>query len=86
MLDGIGSVTLRSGRTLPVTYQFDTHHERHWVGYLIVETAHTDPSEFSYKILLYCEDGTAVELAVTDWTDRHMAVIGRPLPKLDRVA
>ena len=86
MLNGTGSVTLRSGRTLPVIYQFGTHQERHWVGYLIVETALTDPSEFSYKVLLHCDGGTAVELAVTNWTDQHMTVVGRPLPELDRVA
>jgi hypothetical protein len=86
MLNGIGAVTLRSGRTLPVRYQFGDPREHHWVGYLIVETAHTDPSEFAYKILLHCDEGTAVELAVTNWTDRHMAVVGRPLPALDRAA
>jgi hypothetical protein len=86
MLNGIGAVTLRSGRTLPVEYQFGDHQEHHWIGYLIVETAHIHPSEFADKILLHCDEGTAVELAVTDWTDRHMAVVGRPLPALDRAA
>lgn len=86
MLNGIGSIALRSGRTLPVTYQFGAHQEHHWIGYLIVETGHTDPSEFSYKVLLHCEDGIAVELAVTNWTDRCMTVVGRPLPQLDKVA
>lgn len=86
MLNGTGSVTLRSGRMLPVVYQFGTHQERHWVGYLMVATALTDPSEFSYKVLLHCDGGTAVELAVTNWTDQYMAVVGRPLPELDRAA
>ena len=86
MLSGIGSVTLRSGRALPVKYQFGTHQEHHWAGYLIVDTALTDPSEFSYKVLLHCDGGSAVELAVTNWTDRYMAVVGRPLREFDRAA
>lgn len=86
MLNGIGSITLRSGRVLPVHYQFGAHEDHHWVGYLIVETAHTDPSEFSFKVLLHCDEGRAVELAVTNWTDRYMSVVGRPLPALDRAA
>lgn len=86
MINGIGSLTLRSGRTLPVNYQFGSHQEHHWVGYLIVETGNTDPSEFSYKILLHCDGGRAIELAVTNWTDRYMAVVGRPLSALDRAA
>lgn len=86
MLNGIGSITLRNGRILPVKYQFGTHQEHHWVGYLIVDTERTDPSEFSYKVLLHCDGGSAIELAVTNWTDRYMAVAGRPLPELDRAA
>lgn len=86
MLNGFGSVTLRSGRTLPVEYQFGTQQKHYWAGYLIIDTAHTDPSEFSYKVLLYCDDGSAVELAVTDWTDRYMTVVGRPLPAFDKAA
>ena len=86
MLNGIGSITLRSGRALPVRYQFGVHQAHHWVGYLIVETAHTDPSEFSYKILLHCQGGMAVALAVTNWTDLYMTVVGRPSPALDRAA
>lgn len=86
MLNGTGSITLRSGRTLPIEYEFGTHHEHHWVGHLIVDTTDTDPSEFAYKVLLHCDGGSAVELAVTNWSDRCMTVVGRPLPKLDRAA
>ncbi|MGN6099241.1 MAG: hypothetical protein ACTHP8_23780 [Bosea sp. (in: a-proteobacteria)] len=86
MLTGTGSVALRSGRRLPAKYQFGTHEEHHWVGYLICDTQIVDPSEFSCKILLQCESGIAIELAVTDWMDRYMVVVGRPLPEFDRVA
>lgn len=86
MLNGSGSVTLRSGRRLSAKYQFGTHQERHWVGYLICDVSSADPSEFSYKILLHCNDGIAIELAVTNWTDRYLAVIGRPLPEFNQVA
>ena len=86
MINGIGSITLRSGRTLPIEYEFRTHQEDHWVGYLIVDTTNTDPSEFADKVLLHCDGGSAVELAVTNWTDQCMTVVGRPLPKLDRAA
>lgn len=86
MINGIGSITLRNGRTLPARYQFSVNQEHHWVGFLIVDTALTDPSEFCYKILLHCDGGSAVELAVTNWTDRYMTVVGRPLPELDRAA
>lgn len=86
MLNGTGAVALRSGRRLSTTYQFVTHQENHWVGYLICDTEFIDPSEFSYKILLHCEGGIAVELAVTNWTNRYMAVVGCPLPEFDKVA
>ena len=86
MLNGAGFVTLRSGRKLSAKYQFGTHQEHHWVGYLICDTGSADPSEFTDKVLLHCEGGTAIELAVTNWTDRYMAVVGRPLPEFDRVA
>lgn len=86
MLNGTGSITLRSGRKLSVKYQFPTHQEHHWVGYLIVDSEYIDPSEFSYKVLLHCNGGIAVELAVTNWTNRYMAVVGRPLPEFDQVA
>ncbi|MCO5092762.1 hypothetical protein [Bosea sp. (in: a-proteobacteria)] len=86
MLNGTGSVTLRSGRRLHAKYQFGTHQEHHWVGYLICDTETADPSEFSYKILLHCEGGIAIELAVTNWTDHYMAVVGRPLPEFNQVA
>ncbi|QEL23622.1 hypothetical protein FQV39_14295 [Bosea sp. F3-2] len=86
MLNGTGSIALRSGRRLSAKYQFGTHQEHHWVGYLICDTGNTDPSEFTYKILLHCDGGIAVELAVTDWTNQYMAVVGRPLPEFDQVA
>jgi hypothetical protein len=84
MLNGIGSITLRSGRKLSAKYQFSTHQDRHWTGYLIVDSEYIDPSEFGYKILLHCADGGAVELAITNWTNQYMAVVGRPIPEFDQ--
>lgn len=86
MLVGIGSIILRSGRRLPVKYEFGSHPDHLWVGYLILDVARIDPSEFSDKVLLHCDGGSAVELAVTGWTDQCMAVVGRPLPELDWAA
>ncbi|KRE15691.1 hypothetical protein ASE63_15665 [Bosea sp. Root381] len=85
MLTGNGTITLRSGRALAAQYQFHTHRTGLWTGYLICDSSTTDPSEFADKVLLFCADGAAVELAVTSWTDHDMAVVGRELPVLDRV-
>ena len=86
MLNGTGSITLRGGRNLSVKYQFSMHREHHWVGYLIVDSEYIDHSEFYYKVLLHCDGGIAVELAVTNWTNQYMAVVGRPLPEFDQAS
>lgn len=37
----------------------------------IIETAHTEPGEICGKVLFHCDRDTAIERAVTHWTDQY---------------
>jgi NADH:ubiquinone oxidoreductase subunit F (NADH-binding) len=86
MISGKGTLFLRGGRRIAVGYQFGSHHDETRGGYLLCDTSTFDPGSFCDKLLLTCEDGTSVEVAVVHFGDRHLAVVGHALPAVHDAA
>jgi hypothetical protein len=74
---GKGTLELRSGRTLTLEYQFGSDYGDTRAGYLLCDASSFDPEEFCHRLVLKCDDGTEVVLAVMYSSDRHLAVTGR---------
>lgn len=47
------------------------------VGHLRCDTSKLESTAFLYPLLLKCEDGTDLDIAVTNYSDRHLSFVGR---------
>jgi len=80
MYVGKGTLVLRDGRTLPLTYQFGSDCDDTRAGYLFCDTSDVDPAALYYRLRVICEDGTQIIVAVMHSSDRYLAVTGRVEP------
>ena len=86
MISGKGSLVLRYAGTTPVEYKFGTDYDDTRSGYLLCDTSQVDPSALCNRLTLVCADGAEVLVALTDVSDRHLAVVGRVLPGHQKAA
>ncbi|HEV7257753.1 MAG TPA: hypothetical protein VGN82_08220 [Bosea sp. (in: a-proteobacteria)] len=86
MITGKGSLLLRRAGRIAVDYQFGGDYDDTRTGYLLCDTTEIDPSALWGRLTLQCEDGAEVVFAVVNFSDRHLAVIGRVLPPDDLAA
>jgi len=76
MHTGKGHLILRDGRRLTLNFQLGSNFDGVRSGYLHLNTTSIDPAFYGDKMALLCEDGTAVSVVVTHFSDRHLAVSG----------
>ena len=79
MHTGKGSLVLRNGRRLPLTFQFGSDYDDTRAGHLLCDTSALDPALLQDRLHVVCDDGTAIVVAVMHSSDRHLAVTGRVL-------
>ncbi len=79
MIAGKARLSLRDGSRVDVIYQFAGEYDDRRVGYLLFDTTRYDDGQFCHRLMLDCEDGASVVLAVMNRSDRHLAVHGRVL-------
>ena len=77
MVTGKGTLTLRQAGSIDVEYQFGGAYDDTRIGYLVCDTSAIDPAAFCDRLLLRCDDGSEVIVAVMHSSDRHLAVVGR---------
>jgi len=80
MYSGKGTLLLRDGRRLPLSYQFGSDYDDTRAGYLFCDTSDVDPAALCYRLRVICEDGTQIVVAVMHSSDRYLAVTGRVAP------
>ncbi|QEL22095.1 hypothetical protein FQV39_05600 [Bosea sp. F3-2] len=80
MYTGKGTLVLRDGQTLPLSYQFSSDYDDIRAGYLFCDTSDVDPAELGYSLRIICEDGIQIDVAVIHSSDRYLAVTGRVAP------
>ncbi|AZO81846.1 hypothetical protein BLM15_29500 (plasmid) [Bosea sp. Tri-49] len=79
MLTGKGYLNLRDGHKTEVSYQFAADYDGHRAGYLHFDTAAFDDISFCRRLIVDCDDGSSVVVAVLNRGDKHLAVTGRVL-------
>lgn len=79
MVTGKGELVIRGGRRLSLSYEIGSAIGDQRSGYLIGDVSTIDPGVFCEKLQLHCDDGTWIELAVTQFSDRHIAFVGKVL-------
>jgi hypothetical protein len=77
MVIGKGTLILRSGRQLPVEYQFGGAFDDTRLGYVLCDTSGVDPAALWERLRLVCDDGNELVVAVMHAGDRYLAVTGR---------
>jgi hypothetical protein len=80
MLIGKGTLIMRNGRRLSVTYRFGSDYDDRRAGYLLCDTSQIDPAALCDRLHVICDDGTDVVVLVLHSSDQHLGVIGRVLP------
>jgi hypothetical protein len=78
MITGKGALITRSQR-IALNYQLSTKGGKVRTGNLICDTSALDHGIFCERLTLECEDGTAIDIAVTCIGDRHMCFVGNVL-------
>lgn len=81
MITGSGSLVLREGRRIPLVYSFAAEYDDWRIGHLDCDTSTVDPAAFFDRLIVQCDDGTTVLLAVMHHSDAYIAVTGRVLSR-----
>jgi hypothetical protein len=79
MITGEGTLILRDGRRIPLAYSFAPAYDDLRVGRLSCDTSSVDPAAFFDRLVVHCDDGTSILVAVMHHNDTYIAVTGRVL-------
>lgn len=79
MITGKGTLILRDGHRLPLSFQFGSDYDDIRAGYLFCDTSALDPALLQNRLTVICDDGTDIVVAVMHSSDRYLAVTGRVL-------
>lgn len=74
---GKGTLALRDGRVIELTYYFANKLAEARDGYLVCDARQIDPSDFLNGLTVTCDDGASILVAVMHQSDRYLAVTGR---------
>ncbi|CAN7620502.1 hypothetical protein [Bosea sp. LjRoot237] len=86
MITGNGRLMLRSGSELAVSYQFSSDYDDRRAGYLFCDLSEVEVGAFCSRLELACEDGSVIVLAVMNFSEKHLGVVGRVLTPSDAEA
>jgi hypothetical protein len=77
MFTGKGELITQSGSRIPLTVNMVGTDGPARMGRLSCNTSALEPKALLHPLKLQCEDGTSVDIAVTNYSDRHISFIGR---------
>jgi len=77
MFSGKGELITPSGNRVSLTINMVSLDGPGRVGHLRCNTAEFEPMVFLYPLQLKCEDGTSLDIAVTNYSDGQISFIGR---------
>lgn len=77
MFTGKGELITQSGTRVPLTFNIISEDGPGRTGHLRFNTDTLEPSAFLFPLRLTCEDGTRLDIAVTNYSDRHISFVGR---------
>ncbi len=77
MFTGDGELITQSGNRIPLTVNMVATGGPGRVGRLCCDTSTLEPTALLRPLKLQCEDGTSVDIAVTNYSDQHIAFVGR---------
>jgi hypothetical protein len=81
MITGKGTLVLRSGRNIPVEYQFGGKFDDTRIGYLVCDASEIDTLSLCERLRVICDDGSELLVAVMHSSDRYLAITGRVVQK-----
>lgn len=76
MFTGKGELITQSGR-IPLTVDMVGTDGPGRIGRLRCDTSTLEPRTLLHPLKLECEDGTSVDIAVTNYSARHISFVGR---------
>lgn len=77
MFSGKGELITRAGNRIALTIDMVSIDGARRTGHLHCDTSKLDPAAFLYPLQLECEDGTNLQIAATNYSDRHISFVGR---------
>lgn len=77
MFSGKGELTTQAGNRIPLIIDMVSMDGPRRTGHLRCKTSDLEPVDFLYPMRLRCEDGTCLDIAVTNHSDRHISFIGQ---------
>lgn len=77
MFTGKGELITQSGDRIPLTVDMVGADGPGRMGRLRCDTSALEPKTLLRPLKLRCEDGTSVNIAVTNYSDRHISFVGR---------
>jgi hypothetical protein len=81
MHSGKGTLILRDGRRISLTFQFGSDYDDLRSGYLICDTSGLDAGALWDRLKVSCDDGIDLVIAVVHSSDQYLAVTGRVVPQ-----
>lgn len=81
MHSGKGTLILRDGRRISLTFQFGSDYDDLRSGYLICDTSGLDAGALLDRLKVSCDDGIDLVIAVVHSSDRYLAVTGLVVPQ-----
>lgn len=77
MFTGEGELITQSGNRIPLTVNMVATGGPGRVGRLSCDTSTLEPTSLLRPLKLQCEDGTSVDIAVTNYSGQHIAFVVR---------
>lgn len=77
MFTGKAELVTHSGNRISLVVDMVGRDGPRRTGHLRCDTANLEPTAILYPLLLKCEDGTDLDIAVTNHSDRHLSFVGR---------
>lgn len=77
MFTGEGELITQSGNRIPLTVNMVATEGPGRMGRLRCDTSTLEPTALLHPLKLQCEDGTSVDIAVTNYSGRHISFVGR---------
>jgi hypothetical protein len=77
MITGKAELITHSGNRIILVVDMVSMDGPRRMGHLCCDTSKLDPIAILYPMQLACEDGTKLDIVVTNYSDRHMFFVGR---------
>lgn len=77
MFSGAAELITQSGNRIPLTVDMVGTDGRGRMGRLRCDTSALEPTLLQRPLRLQCQDGTSIDIAVTNYSGSHISFVGR---------